>query len=117
MLSKEIETAIRNVTQLPKESVTEGDKRIRKDRAKEELERSGIDGLKSLAIQNAGLAGRTETRLSFSVGQDERLWIKNTFARVNNGEEPNVAIPRNVTNPSLSPRPCHGIRRLISQVA
>lgn len=96
MLSKEIETAIRNVTQLPKETVTEGYKRIRIDRAKEELERSGIDGLKSLAIRNAGLTDRAETRLSFRVGQEERLWIKNTFARVNNGEEPNVAIPRKI---------------------
>jgi hypothetical protein len=100
MLSKEIETAIRNVTQLPKESVPtrEGDKlaTTRIDRAREELEKSGLDGLKAVAIRNANLADRTETRISYDGQEDERAWIKRTFARINNGEVPTVAIPRKI---------------------
>jgi hypothetical protein len=100
MLSKEVRTAIRNVIQLPEETVTskDGDKpaRSRIDRAKEELEKSGKEGLKAVAIRNANLAARTETRISYSGDEDERAWIKRTFARLNDGEVPTVAIPRKI---------------------
>ena len=100
MLSKEIETAIRNITQLPRESVTtkEGKKRAttRIDRAREELEKSGLDGLKDIAIRNAKLPDRIETKIFYDGRQDERAWIKNTFARVNNGEAPMIAVPRKI---------------------
>jgi hypothetical protein len=100
MLSKEIETAIRNVIQLKKETITnrKEDKPATTliDRAKEELERSGLDGLKAVAIRNANLTGRTETRLSYDGKEDERAWIKRMFGRVNNGELPTVAIPRKI---------------------
>lgn len=100
MLSREIETAIRNIIQLPKETLTnkDGDKPAtsRIDRAKEELEKSGKDGLKAVAIKNADLAARTETRISYNGEEDERAWIKRTFARLNTGEIPTVAIPRKI---------------------
>ena len=77
MLSKEIETAIRNITQLPRESVTtkEGKKRAttRIDRAREELEKSGLDGLKDIAIRNAKLPDRIETKIFYDGRQDERV--------------------------------------------
>jgi hypothetical protein len=100
MLSREIETAIRNVIQLPKETVTskDGDKPAtsRKDRAKEELEKSGKEGLKAVAIKNANLTARTETRISYNGEENERVWIKRTFARLNGGEVPTVGIPRKI---------------------
>lgn len=100
MLSKEIETAIRNVVQLNKVSITntEGDKpaTTRIDRAREELEKSGLDGLKAVAIGNASLPNRTETKISYDGQDDERAWIKNKFACINNGELPTVAIPRKI---------------------
>jgi hypothetical protein len=103
MLSKEIETAIRNVIQLNKISKisvtnTEGDKpaTTRIDQAREELEKSGLEGLKAVAIRNANLVGRTETRISYDGQEDERAWIKRMFARANNGELPTVAIPRKI---------------------
>jgi hypothetical protein len=60
------------------------------------LEKSGLDSLKAVAIQNANLAGRTETRIAYNGQEDERAWIKRTFARVNNEEVPTVAIPRKI---------------------
>lgn len=98
MLSKEVDTAIRNVIRLPRTTTTSGEGEkgspVRVDRAKEELERSGIDGLKRQAMENAGLAERTETTIAYDGQEDERVWLKKTFARVNTGELPKVAIPR-----------------------
>jgi hypothetical protein len=100
MISKEIETAIRNITQLNKVTITttEGDKpaTTRVDRAKEELDKRGLDGLKELAIRNANLADRTQTTISYDGQEEERAWIKRTFARVNNGELPTIAVPRKI---------------------
>lgn len=100
MISKEIETAIRNVIQLNKVSVpnTEGEKptTTRIDKAKTELEKSGLEGLKTVAIQNANLISRTETKISYDGQDDERLWIKRMFTRINNGELPTFTIPRKI---------------------
>ena len=100
MLSKEIETAIRNVIQLKKVPITnrkqEKPSRTLIDPAKEELEKSGLEGLKAIAIRNANLVGRTETRISYDGQKDERAWIKRMFACLNNGELPTVAIPRKI---------------------
>jgi hypothetical protein len=100
MLSKEIETAIRNVIQLPKKTLTtkDGDKPVTTtiDRAKEELERSGMEGLKAAAIKNANLDNRKDRKISYSGEEDEGIWIKRTFARLNDGEVPTVAIPRKI---------------------
>jgi hypothetical protein len=100
MLSKEIRTAIRNVIQFPEETVTskDGDKPVKSriDRAREELEKSGKEGLKAAALKNANLPGRTEARLLYNGEEDERTWIKRTFARVNTCEIPTVAIPKRI---------------------
>ena len=99
MLSREVETAIRNVVGLPVSTVTstDGEKSTtRVDRAREELERLGVDGLKALAVRNANLAARTQTAIEYEGTEDERVWIKRTFAKVNRGELPAVAIPRQI---------------------
>ncbi len=100
MLSREVDTAIRNVIGLLITTVTtpDGEKgtTTRVDRAKEELERVGLDGLKALALRNAGLADRTQTMIAYDGQDDERAWVKRTFARVNKGELPTVAIPRQI---------------------
>jgi hypothetical protein len=100
MISKEIETAIRNIIDLKKVSktITEDDKKqpIRIDKAKEELEKSGIDGLKELAIRNASLESRTLTKIEFADQDDEPTWIKRTFASINSGELKEFAIPKKI---------------------
>ncbi|URD48491.1 hypothetical protein [Chroococcidiopsis sp. CCNUC1] len=100
MISKEIETAIRNVIDLNKvsETTTEGDKRqtLRIDRAKEELEKSGIDGLKDIALRNADLKNRVSTKIEFTSDEDERTWIKRTFALINSAKLKEFAIPRKI---------------------
>lgn len=100
MLSREMETAIRNVIGLPTTTVANADGEkgatTRVDRAREEFERAGLDGLKATALRNARLADRTETTIAYDGQDDERTWIKRTFARVNRGEVPTVAIPRQI---------------------
>lgn len=100
MISKEIETAIRNIIDLKKVSktITENGKKqtIRIDRAKEELERSGLDGLKEIAIRNASLESRTLTKIEFADQEDECTWIKRTFASVNSGELKEFTIPQKI---------------------
>ena len=100
MFSKELETAIRNIVTLKKvsETTTEGDKKQtrRIDMAKEEFERSGIDGLKEIALSNADLENRTSTRIDFQLDEDERSWIKRTFASLNSAELKDFAIPRKI---------------------
>jgi len=121
MLSREMETAIRNVIGLPTTTVAnpDGEKgaTIRVDRAREELDRAGLDGLKALALGNACLAERTETAIAYDGQDDERAWIKRTFARINRGEVPTVAIPRQVrvrVSPSiLSGSPLERFRAVV----
>ena len=96
MLSREVERAIRNVIGLPVSPTT------RIDRAKEEFERIGLDGLKALAIRNANLSERTLTYIESDRSEDDRIWIKRTFAKINRGELQNVAIPRQI-KVSVSP--------------
>lgn len=100
MFSKELDTAIRNVMQFGRTSQTtrDGDKSTttRVDRAREELERSGLDALKQSALRNAALSARTQTRIEFSGDTDEQAWTKRTFAQVNSGEIATVAIPRRI---------------------
>jgi len=100
MFSKELETAIRNIIALKKisETTTEGDKRQtrRIDMAKEEFEKSGIGGLKEIALSNADLTNRTSTRIDFQSDEDERNWIKRTFASMNSAELKDFAIPRKI---------------------
>jgi hypothetical protein len=100
MISKEIATAIRNIIDLNivSRTITEGDKKqpLRIDKAKEKLESSGLEGLKELAFRNADLASRTQTRIEFDGQDDERTWIKRTFASINNAELKNFAIPKKI---------------------
>lgn len=100
MISKEIETAIRNVIDLNKvsETTTEGDRRqiLKIDRAKEELEKSGIDGLKDIALGNANLKNRVSTKIEFTSDEDEQTWIKRNFALINTAKLKEFAIPRKI---------------------
>lgn len=98
MFSKEIETAIRNVTDLNRgyKTITEGEQKQRIDKAREELERSGLEGLQQVALQNAELAFRTDTIIEYDNQDDERTWIKRTFASINNATLKNFAIPKKI---------------------
>ena len=109
MISKEIETAIRNVIDLNKVSktITEGDKKQTSqiDPAKEELNKSkesgleqpkALEQLKALALHNANLENRTSTTIEFASHEDERTWIKRTFASINSAKLKEFAIPRKI---------------------
>lgn len=100
MISKEIETAIRNVIELNKvsEIILKADRKqtIIIDKAKEELEKSGIDGLKELALRNANLTARTTTKIEFNGQDDESAWIKSTFALINFVKLKEFAIPKKI---------------------
>jgi len=60
------------------------------------LKKSGLDGLKAVAMQNAKLDERTAKRIPYDGQEDERAWIKRMFACVNSGELTRVAIPRKI---------------------
>lgn len=98
MISKETETAIRNVIELNKvyKTTTESDKKQRIDQAEEVLKKFGLERLKELALSNANLASRTETRIEFNGQDDERTWIKRTFAAINRADLKNFAIPKKI---------------------
>lgn len=100
MISRELETAIRNIINLNKTSktVTDGDKKqtVRIDKAKEEFKSLGLERLKKLALFNAKLMSRTDTRIEFDNQGDERAWIKSTFAAINNAELEKFAIPKKI---------------------
>jgi hypothetical protein len=89
------------VIQLKKttQASTDGDKSppLRIDQAKQELDKSGLAGLKEVALRNADLAKRTVTNLVYDGKRDERVWIKDTFVAINDGELPTVAIPKRIT--------------------
>ena len=100
MISKELDTAIRNIINLQKisKTVTDGNKKqtVRIDKAKEAFETLGLEGLKELALLNANLESRTDTKIEFDNQGDERAWIKSTFAAINNAELEKFAIPKKI---------------------
>ena len=100
MISEEIERAIRNVTELKitSQTVYEGDKKniLRTDKAKELLDKSGVELLKKTALNNANIEARTTTKIEFDNHNNEQEWIKNTFAAINNVQLKEFAIPRKI---------------------
>jgi hypothetical protein len=100
MISKEIQTAIRNVTGLTRgyKTVIDGDKKqnILIDKAKEEFDNSGIKVLKDIALRNADLKNRVSTKIEFAYDGDERDWIKRNFTSINNGQLKEFAIPKKI---------------------
>ncbi|MEH1866570.1 MAG: hypothetical protein V7K69_16410 [Nostoc sp.] len=100
IISKEIERAIRNVTQmkLRSQTINDGDKKKTEiiDQAKEEFDLLGFDDFKKLALNNARLESRTTNKVEFDHQKHEQEWIKNTFAAINNVELKEFAIPRKI---------------------
>ncbi|WP_204102858.1 MULTISPECIES: hypothetical protein [Spirulina sp. CCY15215] len=100
MISKEIETAIRNVIDLKKisKTVTGSNKKQtqRIDKAQEEFKKSGIDGLKDIALRNANLESRILKKVECEPDEDERSWLKRTFALLNSVELKEFAIPEKI---------------------
>ena len=100
MISEEIERAIRNVTELKMTSQTVYDSEkkniLRIDKAKELLDKSGVELLKKSALKNANIEARTTTKIEFDNHNNEQEWIKNTFAAINNVQLKEFAIPRKI---------------------
>jgi hypothetical protein len=100
IISQEIERAIRNITELKisykssppidkaKEVFDES-----KDELKEELR---LEFLKKTALDKANLESRTTTTIEFDNQSNEQVWIRNTFAKINNVEFKEFAIPRKI---------------------
>ncbi|MEH2282466.1 MAG: hypothetical protein V7K90_14240 [Nostoc sp.] len=100
IISKEIERAIRNITEmkLRYKTVSDGDKKKPQtiDPAKEEFDKLGLDELKKLTLNNANLESRSTNRIEFDNQKNEQEWIKNTFAAINTAELKEFAIPRKI---------------------
>ncbi|MEH1936172.1 MAG: hypothetical protein V7L14_21225 [Nostoc sp.] len=100
IISKEIERAIRNITEmkLRYKTVSDGDKKKTEtiDPAKEEFDKLGLDELKKLTLNNANLESRTTNKIKFDNQKNEQEWIKNTFAAINTAELKEFAIPRKI---------------------
>ena len=100
MISKEIETAIRNVIDLNKvyKTITERGKKKTDiiDKAKKILEEEGLEKLKKLALSNANLESRNQTKIEFEDQDNEHRWIKETFASINSTKLKKFAIPQKI---------------------
>ncbi|RCJ25309.1 hypothetical protein A6S26_16095 [Nostoc sp. ATCC 43529] len=99
IISKEVERAIRNITEMKSryQTISEGDKKKTEiDVAQEEFEKLGLDEFKKLALNNARLESRTTNKIEFDNKKKEQEWIKNTFAAINNVEFKEFAIPRKI---------------------
>ncbi|MEH2027992.1 hypothetical protein [Nostoc sp.] len=100
IISKEIERAIRNITEMKLrfKTISDGDKKKTEiiDQGKEEFDKLGLDEFKKLALNNAKLESRTTNKIEFDNQKNEQEWIKNTFAAINNVELKEFAIPRKI---------------------
>ena len=100
MISKEIETAIRNVIDLNKvyKTITEGGKKKTDiiDKAKKILEEEGLEKLKKLALSNANLESINQTRIEFEDQDNEHRWLKETFASINSTKLKKFAITQKI---------------------
>ncbi len=101
VIPKEIDRAIRNIIELKmiSKTVSEGDKKKTElvDLAKDKFDELGLDGFKKLVLNNANLEARTTTRIEFEPqNNDEKLWIKDTFAAINTVQFKEFAIPRKI---------------------
>ncbi|WP_292864089.1 hypothetical protein [Nostoc sp. LPT] len=99
IISKEVERAIRNITEMKSryQTISEVDKKKTEiDVAQEEFEKLGLDEFKKLALNNARLESRTTNKIEFDNKKKEQEWVKNTFAAINNVEFKEFAIPRKI---------------------
>ncbi|MDZ8055821.1 MAG: hypothetical protein RMX68_009140 [Aulosira sp. ZfuVER01] len=100
IISPEVERAIRNITEMKLRSIPVADDEKNKfkiiDKAKELFEESGIEILKENALNNANLESRTCVKVEYDHQINEREWIKNTFAAINNAQLKEFAIPRQI---------------------
>ncbi|MEH1811374.1 MAG: hypothetical protein V7K26_18310 [Nostoc sp.] len=96
IISQEIERAIRNVTEMKLRYPTINNEVTKIDLAKEEFDKLGLDEFKKLALNNSQLESRNNNKIEFDNQKNEQLWIKNTFAAINNVELKEFAIPRKI---------------------
>lgn len=89
-LSTEIQRAVRNIIDFPFKYFTVDGKQQRIDTAEKAFRE--LDNFKDTALHNAQLDKRIETKIEFD-GNDEKLWIKETFKPINQGERKNFSIP------------------------
>jgi hypothetical protein len=96
IISQEIERAIRNVTEMKLRYPTINNEVTKIDLAKEEFDKLGLDEFKKLALNNSQLESRNNNKIEFDNQRNEQVWIKNTFAAINNVELKEFAIPRKI---------------------
>ncbi|MEH1967523.1 hypothetical protein [Nostoc sp.] len=96
IISQEIERAIRNVTEMKLRYPTINNEVTKIDLAKEEFDKLGLDEFKKLALNNSQLESRNNNKIEFDHQKNEQVWIKNTFAAINNVELKEFAIPRKI---------------------
>ena len=97
--SKEIERAIRNMSGLTISRPRVDGRRVRVDLARnlaEEL--SYLELLEIAILEEMNLQGRTTREVSYSreTGKDPLVWLKDTFAQVNNGRHPEFSLPKSI---------------------
>ena len=97
--SKEIERAIRNMSGLTTSRPRVDGRRVRVDSARDLAEELSDLGLLETAIlEKMNLQGRTTREVSYSqgIGKDPLVWLKDTFAQVNNGRHPEFSLPSRI---------------------
>jgi hypothetical protein len=94
-LSAEIQRAVRNIVDFPVKYSTVDGKQSRIDTAKDALNELGFSDFRDMALLNAKLDERTKTKIEF-VEKDEKLWLKDTFKAINQGEMKDFSIPRKI---------------------
>ena len=97
--SKEIERAIRNMSGLTTSRPRVDGRRVRVDLARNLAESlSDLDLLKAAILEKMNLQGRTTREVSYSreTGKDPLVWLKDTFAQVNNGRHPEFSLPNRI---------------------
>ena len=99
--SKEIERAIRNMSGLTRTSSRRrvDGRRPPVDLAKNLAESlSDLDLLEAAILEKMNLQGRTTREVSYyrETGKDPLVWLKDTFAQVNNGRHPEFSLPNRI---------------------
>lgn len=96
IIETELERAIRSFTNFKKVKIKE--KTV--DLAKEEAFKLPLEELKKIAIENSNLDKRNYNKedsiLICPPDKDEKIWLKENFAKVNRGEEKTFSIPRKI---------------------
>ena len=97
-ISKEIERAIRNMSGLSSRPRVDG-RRVPVDLAKNLAESlSDLELLETAILEKMNLQERTTREISYSqeIGKDPLVWLKDTFAQVNNGRHPEFSLPKSI---------------------